>query len=324
MQDGAQKMFTVPTLDELPSRSLVRYRSPVRPLALALAFACLACYRPSPTGEELDRSVREPSGIVTSAQYDDVLWTHPDSGNGNWLFAVDRSGHRLARLRVENVENIDWEDITRDDEGNLWLADIGNNDSDRRDLAIHRIPEPDPRADLDSVRADLTVHFHYADQTEFGRNRANFDAESLMWWDGHLWLFTKHRGDSSTKLYRFPKLDEAPDDELALEPVASFDLGEHLGEGYAASEFPCQATAADASRDGKHWALLSYDAVHVFELPASGSTALFAEPVRRIALDPGFVRQVEALTFEGSDLLLVNEERAMFRFGDVTTRERYP
>jgi hypothetical protein len=293
-------------------------------LALLALATAIACTRPSPTGEQLDRSVREPSGIVTSSHHADVLWTHPDSGNGNWLFAVDRSGKQLARLRVSNVENIDWEDITRDDRGNLWIADSGNNESDRRDLALHRIPEPDPRGAPDSVRADMTVEFHYADQIEYGRNHANFDAESLMWWDGHLWLFTKHRGDSLTKLYRFPVLDEEPAHELALEPLASFDLGEHLGEGYAASNFPCQATAADTSPDGKHWALLSYDAVFVFELPAPGSTMLFAKPIRRIALDPEWVRQVEALTFEGSDLLLINEERAMFRFGDVTTRERYP
>jgi hypothetical protein len=295
-------------------------------LALA-ALATLACQRPSPTGAQLDASIREPSGIVTSAQHDDVLWTHPDSGNGNWLFAVDRSGKPLARLRVENAENIDWEDITRDTRGNLWIADIGNNESDRRDLAIHRIPEPDLHGSPTqggTVRTDLTVHFRYADQTEFGRGRANFDAESLMFWDGHLWLLTKHRGDSLTKLYRFPTIEAEPEQELVLEPLASFDLGEQLGEGYAASNFPCQVTAADASLDGKHWALLSYDAVFVFELPAPGSTELFAKPVRRIALDPAYVRQIEALTFEGSDLLLVNEERAMFRLDDVTTRERYP
>lgn len=296
-----------------------------RPHLLVLAaLASLACQRPSPTGAQLDPSIREPSGIVASAQHDDVLWTHPDSGNGNWLFAVDRSGKPLARLRVENAENIDWEDIARDDRGNLWLADTGNNESDRYDLAIHRIPEPDPHAALTSVRTDLTVHFRYADQTEYGRSHANFDAESLMFWDGHLWLFTKHRGDTLTKLYRFPVLDAAPEGQLVLEPLASFDLGEQLGEGYAASSFPCQTSAADASLDGKHWALLSYDAVFVFELPAPGSTALFSKPLRRIALDPSYVRQVEALTFEGADLLLVNEERAMFRLDDVTTRERYP
>jgi len=295
-----------------------------RTLVTLATLTALACTRPSPTGVQLDSSIREPSGIVTSAQYDDVLWTHPDSGNGNWLFAVDPAGKALARLRVENVENIDWEDIARDDQGNLWLADIGNNESDRRDLAIHRIPEPDLATKPGQVRADMTVHFRYADQTEFGRGKANFDAESLMWWDGHLWLFTKHRGDCQTKLYRFPVLDAAPAEELALEPVASFELGGELGVGYPASGFPCQASAADASLDGKHWALLTYDAVFVFELPATGELDLFAKPVRRIALDPEWVRQVESLTFEASDLLLVNEERAMFRLDKVTSRERYP
>ncbi|MFV8751320.1 hypothetical protein ACNOYE_12315 [Nannocystaceae bacterium ST9] len=290
-----------------------------------LALAALsACQRPSPTGMQLDSSVREPSGIVVSAQHEGVLWTHPDSGNGNWLFAVDRSGKSLARLRVENVENIDWEDIARDDRGNLWLADIGNNESDRRDLALHRVPEPDPASASESVRADLSVHFRYADQSEFGRAKADFDAESLFWWDGRLWLLTKHRSDCSTKLYRFPAIDEASADELVLEPVARFDLGEQLGTGYPASAFPCQVSAADVDDEGERWALLTYDAVFVFDLPAPGSVDLFAKPVGRIALDPAYVRQVEALAFEGDDLLLVNEERAMFRLDQIGTRERYP
>lgn len=286
----------------------------------------LACQRPSPTGEQMDGSVREPSGVVLSRQHEGVVWTHGDSGNGNWLFAVDRSGRPLARLRVDNVENIDWEDIAIDDQGRLWLADTGNNESDRRDLVVHRVPEPDPHAGLEHVRVDHSVHFRYADQTEFGKPRANFDAESLMWWDDHLWLFTKHRGDCLTKLYRFPSLDQATglDDPLVLEPLASFDLGAQLGEGYAASNFPCQASAADASPAAGKWALLSYDAIFVFALPEPGSDRLFDRPLRRIALDPAYVRQVEALAFDGEELLVVNEERAIFRIDRITERATYP
>jgi hypothetical protein len=299
----------------------------VRTRLLASSLALLACQRPSPTGEQMDGSVREPSGIVMSRHYEGVAWTHGDSGTGNWLFAVDRRGHVLARLRVDGAQNVDWEDIALDDAGHLWLADVGNNASDRRDLALHRITEPDPRAGLEQVTVDRSVRFRYADQLEHGKPRSNFDAESLMWWDARLWLLTKHRGDCSTKLYRFPtlaELDAHGDDELVLEPLASFELGDALGQGYPASPFPCQASAADASPQAGKWALLSYDAIFVFALPEPGSSDLFARPLQRIALDPSYLRQVEALAFDGDELLVVNEERALFRIDRIDARTTYP
>jgi sugar lactone lactonase YvrE len=33
---------------------------------------------------------------------------------------------------VENAENNDWEDITKDIHGNIYVGDFGNNDNDSR------------------------------------------------------------------------------------------------------------------------------------------------------------------------------------------------
>jgi sugar lactone lactonase YvrE len=35
--------------------------------------------------------------------------------------------------------NIDWEDITKDKDGNLYVGDFGNNDNERKDLCIYKI-----------------------------------------------------------------------------------------------------------------------------------------------------------------------------------------
>jgi hypothetical protein len=288
--------------------------------ATLLLLPLAACSKPSPTGVAVDRSVREPSGVTASPTHEGVFWIHGDSGTGNWLFAIDRSGTKLARLRVKGAENVDWEDITHDDRGNLWLGDIGNNDSARRDLVVYRIPEPDPRADIDEVRPDLEVPFSYPEQREFGNKYADFDAESLMWWDGHLWLLTKHRSDDFTHLYRFPSLDG---DEVELERMGSFDLGVSL-ESHDKS-WAGQATGAEAAPDGKHWALLSYDAAFVFELPPAGAgEQMFAKPVTRIGFDQEQTNQVEALTWDGAELLLINEQRHVFRIAEPLTATRYP
>src|SRR5690606_35233433 len=137
-----------------------------RVCAVSLLLSLAGC--PSPTGVAVDRKIREPSGVTASPLHAGVFWVHGDSGTDNWLFAIDRDGKLLARLRVTGVNNVDWEDITHDQQGNLWLGDIGNNDSSRRDLVVHRIPEPDPRSNVDQVRVDRSVAFSYPEQTEFG------------------------------------------------------------------------------------------------------------------------------------------------------------
>lgn len=289
-------------------------------LVVATLLLAPACRKPSPTGEQLDRRVREPSGIVASRAHADIFWTHGDSGRAAKLYAVGRQGALVAELTVADVDNVDWEDIALDDHGNLWIGDIGNNSSSRKDLVVYRIGEPDPHAGLSSVGVDHRVHFTYPDQEDFSDSRGPFDAESLFWWEGSLWLATKHRQDTLTVLYRFPQLDV---DEVVLERVAEWDLGTQLGDGHPASKFPGMATGADVSADQSQLALLSYDAVFVFEL-AAGQRDPFAGKVRRIALDPQYVDQVEAVTWEGQQLLLVNESGALFRIADVQTRQRYP
>ncbi len=289
-------------------------------LALVLVLASLACAKPSPTGVALERGIREPSGVTASPTHAGVFWVHGDSGTGNWLFAVDRRGKTLARLRVKGAENVDWEDITHDDQGNLWLGDIGNNDSSRRDLAVHRIPEPDPGGELDEVRVAHSIAFSFPEQTQFGDKFADFDAESLMWWDGQLWLLTKHRADDRTWLYRFPSLDA---DEVELERVVSFDLGPSL-EGER-KPWAGQASGAEVAPDGEHWALLSYDAAFVFELPPPGEAAqMFAHPVTRIGFDQDKTAQVEAIAWDGAELLLINEDRHVFRVADPLRATRCP
>jgi hypothetical protein len=278
-----------------------------------------ACRKPSPTGEQLDRRVREPSGMVASRTHPDIFWTHGDSSQKPHLYAVDRQGALVAELSVD-VENIDWEDIAIDDRNNLWIGDIGNNESDRKDLVVHRIAEPDPHAGLASVTVDHHVHFTYPDQDDFSDSEGPFDAEALFWWSGSLWLATKHRRDTMTVLYRFPSVE---DEAVVLERVAEFDVGTQLGEGHPASSFPGMVTGADVSLDAKRLALLSYDAVFVFELVA-GQRDPFAGKVHRIALDPAYVDQVESVTWEGEQLLLINESGAMFRLGELATRQRYP
>jgi hypothetical protein len=292
----------------------------VRHVSLAWVVGALACTRPSPTGVALDPAVREPSGLTVSNHSADVFWTHGDSGTSNELFAVDRTGKLLAALPLADVDQIDWEDITHDGHGNLWLGDTGNNFSSRRDLVVLRIPEPSSLASVTQLQADVRIGFHYPEQTEFDEPRANFDCEALFWWHEQLWLLTKHRSDTLTWLYRFPALEG---DDVALERVVSFDLGPSL-QGERAP-WSGQVSGAELSPDGKHLALLTYDALFVFATPASGDgRQLFDELVTRINFDMKMLQQVEAVAWDQGAVILVNEDRAVFRIDDPLTRTQYP
>ncbi len=247
--------------------------------------------------------IDEPSGIVKSRLYPEVFWTHNDSGDRARLFAIDRSGRliqpdqfkgRYEGLEIGNALNIDWEDIATDNSGNLYIAACGNNGNRRRDLAIYVVPEPDPRL-RQQIRASAQYPFAYPDQDAFPPERRNFDYEALFWGDDRLYLLTKHRSDTRTKLYRL----EAPRSDAinTLFKVAEVEVGSPV-------------TAADATSDGRLLAVLCYEDLWIFERPGDSDNYL-AQPIRhrRIA-----AKQCEAITWiDRNELLIANEQEDMYR-----------
>lgn len=260
------------------------------------------------------QAIAESSGLVASRTHSGVFWTHNDSGDVARLFAIDATGALIGEFRVAGATHRDWEDIAADDAGHLYVGDFGNNANDRRDLVVYRIPEPDPFAGGGAARADRVLRFRYADQDAYpDPEQRNFDAEALFWMDGALYLFTKHRSDTGTKLYRLPATTAG--EERALEPVARFVL--------PSDKRAHQVTAADYQlADRGLLALLTFGAIYLFEREDE-SGALF-RPIHRIALTPRRIGQVESLAWDGDALLFGNEQRALFRIPDPLAIERYP
>jgi hypothetical protein len=262
------------------------------------------------------REIREASGLVASRTHEGVLWTHNDSGDRPRLFAIGREGRLLGEYPVEGAQNVDWEDIAIDDSRHLYLGDFGNNRNDRRDLAVYRVPEPDPLAPPRALRADRVLRFRYADQRAFpDPKRRNFDAEAMLWLEGALYLFTKHRSDTRTAIYRLP--DDAAE-PLDLEPLAEIDLGGERSGWFG------NTTAADITPDGRFVALLTYRAILLYE--RHGPHPIPDGPTARIALDPRRTRQVESIAWDGGALVVGNEQRMLFRIPApfAPALDRYP
>lgn len=140
----------------------------------------------------LPKKLKEVSGITLS-QDSNTIWAIEDQGNKNVIYGVDRKGNLTSDVLVENAENHDWEDITKDAAGNIYIGDFGNNENDRQNLSILKVNLKD--ASQKSAKVTQTTTFHYEGQTEFPPKKSNwlYDCEAFVEMNGNFYLFTKNR-----------------------------------------------------------------------------------------------------------------------------------
>ncbi|MFH2220165.1 MAG: hypothetical protein ABII68_10970 [Pseudomonadota bacterium] len=250
--------------------------------------------------------IKESSGLLRSRRWPGVFWTHNDSRNPAQIFAVRVDGSivkperitaaEYTGIRVIGAENVDWEDIALDADGNLYIGDFGNNWNERRDLAVYVLKEPNPFEDTDA-RVRLRIPFEYPDQNQYPPpEERNFDAEALFFDGGRLYILTKHRGDTKTSLYRFETL--VPGRMNRLELLGEFDTRERV-------------TAADISPDGSRLVVLTYGAIWMFERAAAEPESwldgrVWWLPVKNCGT-------CEGVSFSDDTILISSERRELFR-----------
>jgi hypothetical protein len=153
----------------------------------------------------LPEIVTESSGLIF---YNDTLFiTHNDSGDKPILYFVNLKGKLIHNVIVNNANNVDWEDITKDDKGNIYIADIGNNSNQRKDLKIYKIKSQN-LLNVNSLNAEI-IEVSYNEQTDFPPidEALNFDAEGLAYHNDSLWIITKCRSipfEGNAYIYKFP------------------------------------------------------------------------------------------------------------------------
>ena len=165
---------------------------------LFLPFALFAQTGP-PRRTKLPATLTEVSGLVLTP--DGNLWALNDGGNSSELFRFDAKTLQLLDTRTLPIPNRDWEDLTADKEGNLYIGDFGNNGNNRKDLRIYRYHPQ--RGTMDSIL------FRYPDQWAFppkDKRQWNFDCEAMVFFGDSLHLFSKNRFKSNhfSKHYVLP------------------------------------------------------------------------------------------------------------------------
>ncbi|MER6203445.1 WD40 repeat domain-containing protein [Streptomyces sp. NPDC001586] len=146
-------------------------------LAAALAVlpgAAFAAEAPGSSSFTIsDPRIKESSGLAASRIHPGVYWTHNDSDDGPYVYAVDSAtGRTVARVTLTGIgKPRDVEAISLGPDGQLYVGDIGDNRNGTWDhVWIYRFPEPKQLGDVTVKATQFTVR--YADGAR--------NAEALM------------------------------------------------------------------------------------------------------------------------------------------------
>lgn len=93
-----------------------------------------------------NKNLYEISGIAASQTSKDIFWIHNDSGNKNYIYAINNKAELVSTFKLAGIKNRDWEDIAvstgSKGKNYIYIADIGDNKSIYKNKYIYRFPEP--------------------------------------------------------------------------------------------------------------------------------------------------------------------------------------
>jgi len=243
---------------------------------------------------KLPKKLKENSGMAIGK--DSTVWFVNDGGNEDKIYQINNKGKILKELEVKNAKNKDWEDMARDKDGNVYIADTGNNANKRKDLIIYKIPNPDKEKG-DKTEAEQ-IEFSFPEQKKFPpkKKKLLYDTEAIFYAKDSLYLITKNRSDpfnGNALIYRIPA-------------KKGNYKATYLGEFIPCTDFStCKITAADISQDGKTIALLGYGKLWLF---TNFDLSNFFEGELK-TIDLGVRTQLESISFLNNKTLLLSDEQ---------------
>lgn len=267
-----------------------------------MLFSCSGTSQEIPTNTK-KLSLKEASAVAVS-KVSDLIWVAEDSGNKNTIYGLAPDGKITHTVTLENAKNVDWEDLTADEEGNLYVGDFGNNDNTRKDLCIYKVNAGDLKNE--TAVSPSKIEFYYPEQKQFPPKKSElfYDAESFFIYKGNFYIFTKNRSkgfDGTVMLYKVP--NQSGNHKAQL-----------LGKFKACDSYhKCAITSADISPDGKKIALLSSSKVWILsDFKAddflNGKTEMF---------ELNDVTQKEGICFKDNQTLLIVDEKSKKTGGNL-------
>lgn len=261
---------------------------------------------PKVIGKIRSGDITESSGIAASRCRPDVLWTHNDSGDDAYIYALDLTGKSLGTWRIPNAKNIDWEDIAafKDKGGKcyLYIGEIGDNKAQRPEHAVYRVVEPMlTPADASSTRSSPQTTAN-AEVTRFSYPDFDQDAESLMVLpgSGDIYVVTK-RVSGPAGVYRL-KGNFGRDDSQKAEAVGEVSVPS-IPNGFL--------TGGDISPDGKRVIICDYSKAYEFTLPENSQRFddIWKQTPETIDLGTRSVGEAIAYSVDGTSIFATSEKQ---------------
>lgn len=238
---------------------------------------------------DLPSSLKESSAIETLPN-STLLWTIEDSGNKNNIYGLDLNGNIVKDIVVSNAENKDWEDLTSDNFGNIYIGDFGNNNKKRKKFTIYKVSHISTTEHETKAEA---IHFKLPE----GMKSEDFEAFFLL--NNAFYIFSKE--NKTSLLLKVPNVIG----EHVAERVTDFNLeGKHH-----------KITSADVSNDEKIVVLLNHD--KLWKITNFEPDYFFKGTVE--ALKFNHTSQKEGVCFKNDSIVYITDERTKSEGGRLYT-----
>lgn len=228
---------------------------------------------------------------VSAVEYvinSDLLWTIADSGNSNNLYGLSEKGHIVKSIDISNTKNIDWEDLTSDTKGNIYIGDFGNNNEKRKNFKIYKIKS-----------SDLNKESAIAEIIEFTlpEKQKSKDFEAFLIYDNAFYIFSKEH-----KKFIVLKVPNK--------------IGKHeavISTTYKLEGKKNRITSADISTDGKTVVLLNHD--KLWKCSNFKGDNFFSNKIEMISFNHD--SQKEGICFKTNSKVLITDERNGAKGGNI-------
>lgn len=270
-------------------------------LILHLYF-CFSCYAGCSQSADwkaiafLPEELEEASGMVFFPPNRIVHIN--DGGNRPSLISTDTIGNIIQNYCIPGAENQDWEDLCRDEKGNLYIGDFGNNRNAREDLKIYKLPYQKVFNGEDDYILE-EISFQYEDQMRFPpkKKNRNFDTEAMIHIGDSIYLFTKNRTKPFSGFTYCYKIPDTPGYYIA-EKVDSF----YTGNGPKEVDW---ITASTFRENPRTLILLGYNKMWMFYY--FKGTKFFSGKHNILYFNT--FTQKEAISFKNSNSLYLSDEK---------------
>jgi hypothetical protein len=258
---------------------------------------------PNVVGRIESGEITESSGIAPSRCQPDVLWTHNDSGDDAFIYAINPKGERKGTWKIPNARNIDWEDIAAFKDKNgacfLYIGEIGNNELKRSEFVVYRVREPQVSDENKSSSKKDPLATEDAEAIRFSYPDGTHNAETLM--------VQPQTGD----IYVLTKQVSQPAGVYKLAANSQNERSEKIAEITVPAIPNGLLTGGDISPDGRRVVVCDYFSAYELILPNSASNfdEIWKQTPLVIELGKREIGEAVGFSADGNSIFATSEKK---------------